>query len=389
MRMAGKLWILLAAFLAPGGCSEGLLDADAGSDQNIESDVESGTYVGTTAALSGIATGGEPPYQFTWTRESEVIGTSQDITVDLPVGVHDIVLSVSDTDRGQAQDAIRLNVLLPSDPNNTPPGGSTCGGFVTACDEGSGPLVEVRPLVIDDVPQVVTILEQQPFLLSTIPQRILVTGTNLGGAELIQLTGGRTDSCDRCTPDGPLGCTNTCSTALDGSCDDGGVAADTDLCAFGTDCADCAPRDDAGDCGECNIWTHNGIVFTLTEPNPQLTLAPGSHLIKLRVSDGFGENSSTEVQVIVNPDAASVVVGALASEYCTPSSCTTGQEITLSAIVFGGEPPYTYSWSPPEGLDDPMTSRPELTLGENTLFTVTVTDSVGTAGVARVSIGSL
>lgn len=387
--MATKLWILLAAFLASGGCSGDLLDADAGSDQHIESNVESGSYVGATASLSGTATGGKPPYQFTWTRDTEVVGNSQDITVDLPIGVHEIELIVIDDDRGQARDVIRLNVLLPSDTSNTPPGGSTCGGFVTGCQGGGGPLVEVTPLVIDDVPQAVTVLEQQPIGQTAIPQRILVTGANFGGVELIQLTGGRTDSCDRCTPDGPLGCTNTCSTALDGSCDDGGAAADTDLCSFGTDCADCAPRDDAGHCGECNIWTHNGIVFTLTEPNPQLTLASGSHLIKLRLSDGFAENSSTEVQVIVNPDAASVVVGALASEYCTPSSCTTGQEITLSAIVFGGEPPYTYSWSPPEGLDDPMTSRPELTLGVSGAYTVTVTDSVGTVGVARVNIGSL
>ena len=91
--MGTKLMTLLAAVLALGGCSGDLLDADAGPDQQIESDVESGSYVGTTAVLSGVATGGEPPYQFTWTRETEVVGTSQNITVDLPIGVHDIELS--------------------------------------------------------------------------------------------------------------------------------------------------------------------------------------------------------------------------------------------------------------------------------------------------------
>jgi len=38
-------------------------------------------------------------------------------------------------------------------------------------------------------------------------------------------------------------CTNTCSYANDGTCDDGGPGAEfTGSCAYGTDCADCGPR---------------------------------------------------------------------------------------------------------------------------------------------------
>lgn len=37
-------------------------------------------------------------------------------------------------------------------------------------------------------------------------------------------------------------CEHSCSTAADGECDDGGPAADSALCAFGTDCADCGVR---------------------------------------------------------------------------------------------------------------------------------------------------
>lgn len=47
------------------------------------------------------------------------------------------------------------------------------------------------------------------------------------------------------TPDmgpGVGGCTNTCSDAFDGLCDDGGPGADFSICDFGTDCADCGPR---------------------------------------------------------------------------------------------------------------------------------------------------
>ncbi len=46
--------------------------------------------------------------------------------------------------------------------------------------------------------------------------------------------------------DGAL-CDNTCDTARDGACDDGGAGATFDLCTLGTDCADCGARDVAGD----------------------------------------------------------------------------------------------------------------------------------------------
>jgi len=37
-------------------------------------------------------------------------------------------------------------------------------------------------------------------------------------------------------------CTNTCTYANDGDCDDGGPNSDYSLCAYGTDCGDCGPR---------------------------------------------------------------------------------------------------------------------------------------------------
>jgi hypothetical protein len=38
------------------------------------------------------------------------------------------------------------------------------------------------------------------------------------------------------------GCDDTCSDAMDDVCDDGGPDSVTELCGFGTDCADCDPR---------------------------------------------------------------------------------------------------------------------------------------------------
>lgn len=37
-------------------------------------------------------------------------------------------------------------------------------------------------------------------------------------------------------------CSNTCGYAFDGECDDGGPDSLYSLCEFGSDCADCGPR---------------------------------------------------------------------------------------------------------------------------------------------------
>jgi hypothetical protein len=41
-------------------------------------------------------------------------------------------------------------------------------------------------------------------------------------------------------------CSDSCQYAGDGECDDGGPGAAYDVCAYGTDCADCGPRDPIG-----------------------------------------------------------------------------------------------------------------------------------------------
>ena len=56
----------------------------------------------------------------------------------------------------------------------------------------------------------------------------------------------RTDGCGGIDPDPDpdpaVSCTNTCSYAGDGDCDDGGPGSDFSLCPLGTDCTDCGPR---------------------------------------------------------------------------------------------------------------------------------------------------
>jgi len=56
-----------------------------------------------------------------------------------------------------------------------------------------------------------------------------------------------------------------------------------------------------------------------------------------------------------------------------------GQRRSLTPIVTGGDKPYKYEWSPPEGLSDPHNPKPKINSSEpfEQEFTLTVTDAEG------------
>lgn len=69
------------------------------------------------------------------------------------------------------------------------------------------------------------------------PTTMTCVGSNQSGGGVCSTEG----SSDFCL-DGEL-CSNTCSYAGDGDCDDGGPGSDFSLCEYGTDCEDCGCRD--------------------------------------------------------------------------------------------------------------------------------------------------
>ena len=48
--------------------------------------------------------------------------------------------------------------------------------------------------------------------------------------------------CAECGPRAATMCTNTCASSNDNECDDGGPGSMYSICEFGTDCNDCGPR---------------------------------------------------------------------------------------------------------------------------------------------------
>ncbi len=98
------------------------------------------------------------------------------------------------------------------------------------------------------------------------------------------------------------------------------------------------------------------------------TASPDSTtLYTLTVTDAKGGTDRDTVSVIVIPK---LVVDAGPGWTITP-----GDSVTLQGTATGGQPPYTYSWSPTAGLDNPAAAQPVASPGATTTYTLTVTDS--------------
>jgi hypothetical protein len=87
------------------------------------------------------------------------------------------------------------------------------------------------------------------------------------------------------------------------------------------------------------------------------------------VTDANGCRDTAEVLVKVNPlplaDAGSDM------ELCR------GQKVAIGRLATGGTAPYSYAWSPPDGLSDQSVARPTAGPSATTRYSVTVTDAKG------------
>ena len=87
-------------------------------------------------------------------------------------------------------------------------------------------------------------------------------------------------------------------------------------------------------------------------------------------------------------DSTTVTVeaGPVASAAPTDTLICTGDSVPLAAQGTGGLPPYSFAWTPAEGLSNPNSATPIATPTSSTTYTVTVTDLAGCAGIASVTI---
>ena len=119
---------------------------------------------------------------------------------------------------------------------------------------------------------------------------------------------------------------------------------------------------------------------TLNNPNVlQPTATPtATTTYKLTVTDAKGNQASAFVTVTV---AAALVVDAGPDQ-----TIAIGQATQLAAAVTGGVTPYTYTWTPADGLDRTDILRPTATPSRDIQYTLTVTDSLGTVASATMKV---
>ena len=101
----------------------------------------------------------------------------------------------------------------------------------------------------------------------------------------------------------------------------------------------------------------------------------------LTVTDDIGQMDTAAVPVTV----ASEVVAEAGPDKVIAS----GGEATLEGSASGGAAPYSYSWTPTIGLDDPTQAQPTASPTETTVYTLTVTDEIGQTDTGTVTVDPL
>jgi hypothetical protein len=119
--------------------------------------------------------------------------------------------------------------------------------------------------------------------------------------------------------------------------------------------------------------------FDLSDATIQAPVAApdASTQYTVTVTDSLGRQA--ESTVVVN-------VGLAAIATASPATIAAGEASQLAVQVSGGTPPYTFAWTPPDGLSAADSAAPIATPMATTAYTVTVTDFSGATAVALVTV---
>lgn len=117
----------------------------------------------------------------------------------------------------------------------------------------------------------------------------------------------------------------------------------------------------------------------LSDPNISNPVASPNVSAQYTVTVTDSSGAQAGAAVIVN-------VGLAASAVASPATISPGQSSQLSVQVAGGTPPYSFSWTPPDGLNATNHGAPTATPTATTTYTVIVTDFFDETATAQVTV---
>jgi len=104
----------------------------------------------------------------------------------------------------------------------------------------------------------------------------------------------------------------------------------------------------------------------------------GQHTVTLTVSYGPGQ-ATGQLTLTTAPAPLTAYAG-------SDKAIVAGQSVALNGAAAGGQPPYSYSWSPGTGLSATNVATPTASPSTTTTYTLTVTDSAGQSATDTVVV---
>jgi len=398
--------------------------AEAGSGSTIAS--------GRSTVLHGSASGGLPPYSYSWSPSTGLNDPNIDQPVASPTGTTTYTLTVTD-DLGQTDTDTAIVTVVPpvvaeAGPDKTIPSGgssmlqgSASGGLppysyswspTTGLDDPAKAQPTASPssttiytlAVTDDLGQTDT----DTVIVTVVPPVVAEAGPSktiaAGGQATLQgsVSGGLPPYTYSWSPSAglsdpniaqPTGSpTDTTTYTLIVTDDLGQTDADTVTVTVASEVVAAAGPDGTISSGESTTlkgaasgglppYSYSWSPSTgLSSPSSAQPVASptSTTTYTITVTDDLGQTDSDTVTVTVLPR---VIAQAGPDKTITP-----GDSMTLEGAASGGVPPYSYSWSPTAGLSDASAPQPVASPTSTTTYTLSVTDDYGQTDTDAVTV---